>query len=351
MEDKNLTLYDKNKIIELVSSMLKYYDKSKYKKNVIKAAHLLMDKVRYCDNETISLEPDFIEEILFSLNEDGTKYIVEDVYHLLRTINADLINVSFDNVNISGFYFNGFRNMEINIQKIPNFNISRATFNGVSLKGTLDGANIEWTDFTGYIGDLVLNPQLVQNKSLYFTNINGLTVKGSFDEVKVSCMKTKGFKGEILINPQKVKEKDLILIDFDRIKLVGDYDEKNGIYDEPCFDDCSIYNNSFKGCIGKIVIHLDKLNGGAAGCNFTGVELVGEIKDDGSLGLMHSYYEDEKGNKIYFSNDRSNSEETDRNETVEIVETSKFNNGMKDSTVHKTRIRKPNFINRIFGRY
>ena len=55
MEDRRLTLYDKNKIIELVSSMLKYYDKSEYKKEIIKAAHLLMDKIRYCGEEFITL--------------------------------------------------------------------------------------------------------------------------------------------------------------------------------------------------------------------------------------------------------------------------------------------------------
>ena len=55
MEDRKLTLYSKDKIIKLVSDMLKYCDKSEYKKEVIKASHLLMDKVRYCDEENITL--------------------------------------------------------------------------------------------------------------------------------------------------------------------------------------------------------------------------------------------------------------------------------------------------------
>lgn len=337
MEEKEFTLYDKNEIIESVSSMLKYYGDSKYKKQVIKAAHLLMDKVRYCDEEKVTLESDFIEEILFTLNKDGTKSIVNDVYFVLRSIGADLINVSFDNVHISGYYFNGLKNVEIDIQKIPNSNISKTYLNGVKVKGTLDGANIEETKFTDYIGDLVLNPQLIQNKSLYFTDINGLTVNGSFDGVNVSCMKTTGFKGEIIINPQKVKEKDLSLIDFDGIKLVGDYDEKTGIYDDPCFDDCKLHDNSFKGCIGNIVIHLDKLHWSATMCNFTGVKLVGKIKGDQSTNLMYSYYEDENGKKIYLTYDKDNSEEPDKEETAE-----------ENIITHKIRTKKTNFIKRIF---
>ena len=343
MEDRRLTLYDKNKIIELVSSMLKYYDKSEYKKEIIKAAHLLMDKIRYCGEEFITLEPDLIEEILFTLNKDGTKSIVRDVYHLLRSLGADLINVCFDNVHISGIYFNGLKNVEINIQKIPNCDISRTSLNGVRVKGTLEGANIEWTNFTGYIGNLVLNPQLIQNKSLYFTEINGLIVNGSFDGAKICCMKPAGFKGEIIVNPQKVKEKDLSLIDFDGIKLVGDYDKKTGTYGDPCFDGCHIHSNSFKGCIGNVIISLDKLGFGASGCNFTGVKLTGKIKDDGSLGLMHSFYEDENGKKIYFNDKKDNSEEPGRYEISE-----KMINEQKID-FHKTRKRKPNFIKRIFG--
>lgn len=338
MEKKELTLYSKDKIIELVSSMLKYCGKSEYKKEVIKAAHLLMDKVRYCDEENITLEPDFIEEILFTLNEDGTKSIVKDVYYELRSIGADLKHVSFDNVHISGYYFNGLKNVEINIQKIPNSNISKTCLEGVTVKGTLDGANIKETKFSGYIGDLVLNPQLVQNKDLYFTDITGLSVNGSFDGVNISCMKTKGFKGEIIINPQKVKEKDLSNIDFNGIKLVGEYDEKAGTYDDPCFYDCNIHGTSFKGCIGNIVIPLDKIQWHASMCNFTGVKLTGKVKDDENLALMFSYYEDENGKKIYLVNNKDNSEEPDIEETNE----GKIN-------TPKIRTRKSNFISRFFG--
>ncbi len=337
-EKVELTLYSKNEIIGLVSSMLKYYDKSEYKKEIVKAAHLLMDKVRYSDKEDITLESDFIEEILFVLNEDGTKSIVSDVYSILRSIGADLKGVSFDNVHISGYYFGSLKNVEINIQKIPNYDISNTSLKGVKVYGTLNGANIKNTDFTGYIGDLVLNPQLVQNKDLYFTNLNGITVNGSFDGVNVSCMKTEGFKGEIIINPQKVYNKDIWGIDMNGVQLIGDYNEVSGMYDDSCFEECRIYNTSFKGCIGNVVTPLDKLLWGANLCNFTGVKLTGNIKDAGCV--QFSYYEDEDGNKIYLTYDKDNSEEVDEEEKI-------MDNSPQHNTVSKKKSRILTFIDRL----
>ena len=337
MENKKLTLYSKDKIIEIVRDMLKYYGGSEYKKEVIKAAHLLMDKVRYCDVEAITLEPDFIEEILFVLNEDGTKSIVRDVFYHLKYIDADLIDVSFDNTHIAGYRFYGLKNVQINIQKIPNCDISGTVLNGVTVKGSLDGANIKETDFTGYIGNLVLNPQLVQNKNLYRTDISELTVKGSFDEVNIKGMYSEGFKGEIFVNPQKLPEKDLSFIDFNGIHLVGDYDEKTGTYGDPCFDDCKLFETKFKGCIGNVVIPLDKIGVGAPLCDFTGVKLIGKIKNWDILGLMHSYYIDENGKRISLNN----------GDYIEYPEEDKTNE--EKINTHKTKVRKSNFIKRIFS--
>ena len=337
MKDENLTLYNKNKIVKLVSNLLGYYDESEYKKEIIKASHLLMDKVRYCDIEDITLEADFIEEILFTLNDDGTKSIVSDVFYQLRSIGADLIDVSFDNVNIYGFYFNGLKNIEIDIKKIPNYDISKTCLDGVKVKGTLDGANIEGTNFTGYIGNLVLNPQLVQNKNLSYTNLNGITVNGSFDGVNVSSMKTKCFKGEIIINPQKVINKDLWNIDFNGIKLVGDYDQNSGTYNDPCFEGCHLYNNSFKGCIGNVIIPLDKLYTDAMLCNFTGVKLTGLTKDINTFCLEYCYYQDENNKKIYLIDCMDKSELVEETSSEEKIES------------HKTKTRSKNIFNRIFG--
>ena len=338
MKKEELTLYEKDKIIEAVSVLLKYYDKSENKKATVKASHLLMDKVRYNDAEVITLEPDFIEEILFISNEDGTKSIARDVYGQLRSLGADLKGVSFDNVHISGCYFGGLKNVEINIQKIPNYDISNTSLKDVKVTGTLNGANIHGTDFTDYIGDLVLDPQLVQNKDLYFTKLNGITVNGSFDGANVRCMQTTGFKGEIIINPQKVVDKNLHGIDFNGIQLVGDYDETSGIYSDPCFENCRIYDTSFKGCIGNVVIPLDKLLWGANSCNFTGVKLTGKVKDADLV--RFSYYEDENGNKIYLTYDKDNSEEPDEEE--KIMDTS-----IQENTVTKKKSRVLTFFDRL----
>jgi len=336
-ENKELTVYDKNKIIEGVAILLKYYNISKTKKEVIKATHLLIDKVRYTDTNYVTLESDFIEEILFIKNEDDTKYINTDIFHFLVSLGADLKDVCFDNVHISGYHFNAFKNMEINIQAIPNSDISNTSLKGVKVNGTLDGANIKGTNFTGYIGDLVLNPQLIQNKNLDFTSLNGITVNGSFDGVYVSSMRTEGFKGEIIINPQKVAEKRLWCIDLNGVRLVGEYDEKTGTYNDPCFDGCSLHETSFKGCIGNVVIPLDKIYRSAALCNFTGVKLTGKIQDDEDITLLYSYYEDENGKKVYLIDDKDNSEEKDIDEKSVKINT------------HRTKTRKPTFINRIFG--
>ena len=253
------------------------------------------------------------------------------------SLGADLQDVSFDNFHISGYHFGAFKNMEINIQKIPNSDISKTSLKGVKVNGTLDGANIAQTDFTGYIGDLVLNPQLIQNKNLDFTSLNGITVNGSFDGVYVSSMRTEGFKGEIIINPQKVAEKKLWCIDLNGVRLVGDYDEKTETYGDPCFDGCSLHETSFKGCIGNVVIPLDKIHQYVALCNFTGVKLTGKITDDEDLKLLYSYYEDENGKKIYFIDDKDNSETPGKDEKTDKI------------TSHRTKTRKHTFINRIFG--
>ena len=95
MENKELTLYSKDKIVELVSSMLKYCGKSEYKKEVVKASHLLMDKVRYCDGENITLEPDFIEEILLEIVEK-VEFLREKSYIIDREAAGYGLLASFD---------------------------------------------------------------------------------------------------------------------------------------------------------------------------------------------------------------------------------------------------------------
>lgn len=314
-----MNLYDREVLVKLVSDSLKYFENSKNKNEVIKAAQLLMTKIKD-STDKVELDSNFIENILFIQNEDGTKNIVMDVYYVLRRINADMKGVSFDNVYISGIYFNGLKNVEINIDKIPNKDISSTNFEGVKLIGSLDNAKIDKTNFTGYIGDLTLNPQTIQDKNLYLTHLCGINVNGPFDGVCISGMRTEGFKGEIIINPQTVKEKDLTWVDFNGIKLVGEYREESKTYDDACFDECQLSGTSFKNCIGKVVINVDKIGSSIVLSNLTGVELVGDIS---SVDMFRTYYEDENGNKIYLDEKTKETKDEDSEKSIEKVKRKK----------------------------
>lgn len=289
------TLYDKERLVKMVSSMLRYFDNKEDKYDIIKAAQILMTRIKE-SSDKVELDSELLESILFIQNEDGTKNIVKDVFFELKSIGADMSRVSFDNVHISGFYFKGIKNVEINIDRIPNKDISKTSFNGVKITGSLEGAKVNGTDFDGYIGDLTLNPQTVQDKNLCHTHLNGININGSFDDVCIIGMHTEGFKGEIIIDPQKVKDKNLSFVNFDGVILVGRYDEISESYEDACFDGCNLNSCSFKGCIGRAIINLDKIVPILTLTNLTGTELIGTGE---YVYISRTYYEDEDGNKIY----------------------------------------------------
>ena len=309
MEVKNI-LYDKETLVKMVSSMLRYFDNQENKDEIIKAAQILMTRIKE-SSDKVELDSELLESILFTQNEDGTKNVVKDVFFGLKSIGTDMSGVSFDNVHISGLYFNNLKNVEINIDRIPNKDISKTSFNGVKVYGSLEGAKVNGTDFSGYIGNLTLNPQTVQDKNLCRTYLNGIKINGSFDGVCVIGMDTEGFKGEIIINPEKVKDKNLSYINFEGVRLVGRYDEKNNTYEDACFDDCSISGCSFKGCIGRVLINLDKIVPVLILTNLTGTELIGTGEYVNTSG---TYYEDEDGKKIYLDKkDKLESQEKVKN--------------------------------------
>lgn len=289
------TLYDKETLVKMVSSMLRYFDNQENKDEIIKAAQILMTRIKE-SSDKVELDSKILESILFTQNEDGTKNIVKDVFFGLKSIGADMSGVSFDNVHISGLYFKGLKNVKINIDRIPNKDISRTSFDGVKVTGSLEGAKVNGTDFDGYIGSLTLNPQTVQDKNLCCTHLHGINVNGSFDGVCVESMDTEGFKGKIIIDPQKVKDKHLSYINFEGVRLVGRYDEKSNTYEDACFDDCALSGCSFKGCIGRVVINLDKIVPVLLLTNLTGTELIGSGEN---VYISRTYYEDEDGNEIY----------------------------------------------------
>ena len=211
-------------------------------------------------------------------------------------------NISFKDVHIKGYYFNGLKNVDINIQDIPNYDISDTNLEGVKVIGSLEGANIKGTNFKGYIGDLVLNPQLVKDKDLGRTNLDGIIVNGLFDGCNISMIKFKGAKGRLIVNPQLVKNKDLTGINFDGVELVGysNQDTNDMCFKDPSFDDCVISSTSFTGCKGKILIigknvknkrmQLSDLTNAIIIGDLNGVDFSYSKLNDNTLRMIH-YYE------------------------------------------------------------
>lgn len=241
------------------------------KDKLLKTIKILLKK--YIDkNNEIKLEPKFIEEILFTENNDGTKSINNDIFYILRENKVDMSDVSFKNVHVKKHNFKGFKNIEINIDEIPNKDLSETVLEGIKLIGTLENANIIQTNFCGYIGTLTLNPQLIRNKNLYGTKLNGIIIDGIFDDVCISNTDFRGTKGSILINPQKVFKKELFMTNLERVNLIGNYNNQTKSYDKPCFDDCYLVGTNFNGTVGQIEINPQKvLYGTIAMCKGTGI--------------------------------------------------------------------------------
>ena len=97
------------------------------------------------------------------------------------------------------------------------------------------------TNFTGYIGELELNPQKVKNKTISGSKLAGITVTGSLDGIVIRGVDFTDAKGDIKVNPQKVPEKELMGINFSGVTLCGDTED-----DIASFDDCTIYDCKFK---------------------------------------------------------------------------------------------------------
>lgn len=235
--------YKQEDILKAVRTMLKYYMDDEQKEYTKYASFLLLEKIAKTE-EDIELDKDFINKILFIENEDETKTVIRSVFNQLRMLQADMSGISFNNVHIKSLNFNGLENVEINIDEIPNKDISETSLNNVKVTGTLKRAKINGTSFEGYIGDLFLDPQEIIDQNLHFTHLGDLYVKGSFDDVYIVGMITTGFRGTIVIDPQKVKCKNISCVDFYGVTLTGE----NGIAD---FEGCRMAGCEFKGAKGK----------------------------------------------------------------------------------------------------
>ncbi len=272
---------EKEKLLEFIKSLIKKYTESEGK---------------------IEFNSEFIQKYLFIENEDGTKSINDDFYYILRANGCDMKGVSFKDVHIKDHYFNGLKNVEINIDEIPNKDLSDTYLEGVKVTGSLYEAYIKKTKFKGYIGNLVLDPQKVKDKDLYFTDLDGITIDGSFDDCNICMIKFKGAKGIIRVNPQRVKNKDLSYVDFDGVELIGNpiQNTNNFSFKKPCFNDCILYKTDFSNCKGHIVIFPQSVKGKRLlGCNLSNVELAGSLE---GVDLSLSKLSDSTQIKLLFEN-------------------------------------------------
>ena len=96
----------------------------------------------------IRLQDELIERIIFNVDDDLRKsFVFPD--RLMK--NIDFTDVSFDNFDFRGFDAIGFYGITINTDNIYNKDLSYSILRGVSIVGSIDGINIEGTDFSGCV--------------------------------------------------------------------------------------------------------------------------------------------------------------------------------------------------------
>ena len=96
----------------------------------------------------IRLQDELIERIIFNVDDDLRKsFVFPD--RLMK--NIDFTDVSFDNFDFRGFDAIGFYGITINTDSIYNKDLSYSILRGVSIVGSIDGINIEGTDFSGCV--------------------------------------------------------------------------------------------------------------------------------------------------------------------------------------------------------
>lgn len=232
---------------------------------------------------TKKIDIDFINEVLFLQNTDGTKRINKPIFSVLKENKTDMQGISFDGVHIKNHSFEGLQNVVINIDKVPEKDISKVKFTGVLVIGSLECANVEGTNFKGCISKLVLNPQKVKNKSLKNTVLEGIEIIGEeidlFQDVCIEGTDFTGTLGNPKINPQTVKSKSFLFTKLNGVELVGDYNQEDKTYDLPCFDGCRLSVADFTGAKGQIIINLQKISYQTIGSmRGKGITFIGSLK-------------------------------------------------------------------------
>lgn len=304
--------YEKEKVLIEIKKLLDSYPDNFAN---LQFAKLLLDKVTGQEDITLSKE-----EVSTYLFDRKTNKINPKVFLILRNLEADLTDVCFDNIEIMNYSFKGLENVTINLDLVPDKNLSGVGFAGVTLLGSLDDSILYYTDFTGHKGNIILNPQKIKNKSIYGSKLSDVTVEGNFDDVEISYVDFTNVRGQAIINPQQVPAKQLLGINFSDALLTGNYSEKSLTYEAPSFKDCIIFNCQFKNTRGSITINLDDLQkyfgSKLSLCDLTGVKIIGNaisnfgpehaVTEDGKRlfdtrkdDMFGSYYENTNHEKIY----------------------------------------------------
>lgn len=281
-----MKMYDKKILLKRIAMFFEYYNSSnkEEEKQFLDFVKVIISKFK--ENDKISISKDEIEKYLFIILDNKYKKINEKVFRLLSSIGADMNGVSFENTKITGFKFNKLENVNIDLDKLFDKDLTGVMFKNVNLSGTLDNAKLKFTDFTGHKGSIKLNPQTIVDKSLRYLVLSDLVIDGSFDGVDIYGTDFKGIKGNAYINPQTIKDKTMDGVNLDGVTLVGEYYPEKGIYGSANFDGCYIDRTKFRGAKGYISINLNTLrddhilsgvNGKLSCCDLTGVKLVGTI--------------------------------------------------------------------------
>lgn len=309
-----MNTYTKKEFTLYCVDYLKRCQKNTNKEIVTDLMIELMSK-SYLDSN-VELTKEVINKYLFVLNDDGTKNVNKVIFEFLKALKIDMQDISFDKVHITGLNFSGLKNVNINLDEIPNKDLSNVDFNGVILTGSLDNASIYYTSFNGYKGFLTLNPQNVSYKKLNGAKLDGIIVDGVFDDVDIDYVNFKGAKGAC-INPQTIRNKTLFGVNLDGVTLIGNYNEEKQTYEEASFEGCGIFNTSFKNAKGNIYINLDTLSSipvvKLSCCDLTNVTILGTarcytgkqdcVKEDGSI-IMDASKNDLYGSYYTYSNNK-----------------------------------------------
>lgn len=309
-----------NKVVNGLKYLLDNLSNSSNQDKLLRLSRLTIDKLY--GKDSVSFSSSEIEEYLFNNKEDGTREIDILVWNFFKRLSVDMKGVNFDNVNIAGFHLSDFKNIHIDLSKVPNKDLSKCTFRGVMLSGNLENSIVNGTDFSGYDTDNekgYLTLDVDKAISIKRSKLSGVKVCGSFDGVDITGVDFSGALGDIKIDPQKVKDKWFICTKLDGVTLVGENDI-------PSFKDTVLIETSFRGIKNKnLVINLDELpryTGKVCCCDLTGVTIVGKavscndekdsMNEDGTVlfdtsedDLYGSYYYDKDGRQVYIYLHRS----------------------------------------------